>query len=95
VKLETIAPHAAFLDTLASEWLRQAGDDPLAVADGLILLPTRRAARALVEAFLAQTDGRPLLLPRITAFGALDEAPLALAGSLALPPAVAAPLRRQ
>ncbi len=93
MKLETIAPHAAFLDTLASEWLRQAGDDPLAVADGLILLPTRRAARALVEAFLAQTDGRPLLLPRITAFGALDEAPLALAGSLALPPAVAAPLR--
>ena len=93
MKLETIAPHAGFLDTLAAEWLGQAGDDPLVVADGLILLPTRRAARALVEAFLAQTDGRPLLLPRITAFGALDEAPLALAGSLALPPAVPAPLR--
>ena len=93
MNLQTIAPHAPFLDTLASEWLARAGDDPLAVAHGLILLPTRRAARALVEAFLAQTDGRPLLLPRITAFGALDEAPLALSGSLSLPPAVSNPLR--
>ena len=91
--LATLAPHEPFLDTLAAEWLAQAGDDPLAAADGLILLPTRRAARALVDAFLAQTDGRPLLLPRITAFGALDEAPLALAGSLSLKPAVAEPLR--
>ncbi len=93
MRLETIAPHEPFLDTLAAAWLAGAGDDPLAAADGLILLPTRRAARALVEAFLAQTDGRPLLLPRITAFGALDEAPLALAGSLALPPAVPEPVR--
>ena len=56
---------------------------------GLILLPTRRAARALAEAFLRVGGGRPLLLPRITALGALDEAPLALAGALDLPPAVA------
>ena len=55
---------------------------------GLILLPTRRAARALAEAFLRASGGRPLLLPRITAFGALDEAPLTLAGALDLPPAV-------
>ncbi|HTU52678.1 MAG TPA: double-strand break repair protein AddB, partial [Acetobacteraceae bacterium] len=56
--------------------------------DGLILLPTRRAARALAEAFLRRAGGRPLLLPRIAAFGALDETPLALAGALDLPPAV-------
>ncbi len=93
MNLSTIAPHQAFLDALAADWLRQSGDDPLAVADGLILLPTRRAARALAEAFLAQTAGRPLLLPRIAAIGALDEAPLALAGALSLPPAVSAPLR--
>ena len=70
------------------------GDDPLAaVASGLILLPTRRAARSLAEAFLAQVDGRPLLLPRITALGALDEAPLPSHGALStLPPGVA-PLR--
>ncbi len=88
-----VPPHARFLDVLAADWLARAGDDPLAVADGLILLPTRRAARALVDAFLRQADGRPLLLPRITAFGALDEAPLALAGALDLLPAVAAPVR--
>ena len=93
MRLQTIAPHEPFLQTLGAQWLAEAGNDPLAVADGLILLPTRRAARALVDAFLADTDGRPLLLPRIAAFGALDEAPLALAGTLALPPAVAEPVR--
>jgi ATP-dependent helicase/nuclease subunit B len=83
----------AFLDALAAEWLGRAGDDPLDVGRGLILLPTRRAARAMAEAFLRASGGRPLLLPRITAFGALDETPLALAGGLDLPPAVE-PARR-
>ncbi len=82
-----------FLDALAAEWLQRAGSDPLAVSRGLILVPTRRAARALAEAFLRASEGRPLLLPRITAFGALDEAPLTLAGALDLPPAVE-PARR-
>ena len=59
------------------------------MANGLILLPTRRAARALAEAFLRVSDGAPLLLPRIAALGALDETPLALTGALDLPPAVA------
>ena len=77
-----------FLDAIAGQWLRQSGEDPLAVSRGLILLPTRRAARALAEAFLRASGGRPLLLPRITALGALDEAPLTLAGALDLPPAV-------
>ena len=68
--------------------MRRGEDDPLAVSHGLILLPTRRSARALAEAFLRARDGRPMLLPRITALGALDETPLALAGALDLPPAV-------
>ena len=76
-----------FLDAIARKWLA-AAPDPLATARGLILLPTRRAARALAEAFLRASGGRSLLLPRITALGALDEAPLALAGALDLPPAV-------
>jgi ATP-dependent helicase/nuclease subunit B len=88
VNLATIDPAVAFLDALAAGWLAQAGDDPWQASLGLILLPTRRAARALSEAFLRQTGGRPLLLPRITAFGALDEAPLTLSGALDLPPAV-------
>lgn len=92
MNLFSIAPHVPFLDSIAAEWLAGA-DDPLAASDGLILLPTRRAARALADAFLAHADGRPLLLPRIIALGALDEAPLSLAGSLALPPAVPGPVR--
>ena len=88
MNLFTIPAEAPFLDTLAAGWLALNGDDPLAVSRGLILLPTRRAARALAEAFLRVAGGRPLLLPRITALGALDEAPLALAGALAVPPAV-------
>jgi len=76
-----------FLDALAASWLAR-NDEPMTLSRGLILLPTRRAARSLAEAFLRAADGRPLLLPRITALGALDEAPLALAGALDLPPGV-------
>lgn len=93
MNLFAIAPQAPFLDAIAAEWLREAGHDPMRIASGLILLPTRRAARALAEAFLRVTQGRPLLLPRITAIGALDEAPLVLAGALRIPPAVP-PARR-
>ncbi len=88
MNLHTIPPHVPFLDALATYWLQRAGADPLAVADGLILLPTQRSARSLNDAFLRQSNGRPILLPRIAALGALDEAPLALAGALDLPPAV-------
>ena len=88
MNLFAIPPHVPFLDAMAADWLDRGRHDPLAVAGGLILLPTRRAARALAEAFLRVSGGRPLLLPRITALGALDEAPLALAGALDLPPAV-------
>ena len=48
---------------------------------------------ALAHAFLRASDGRPLLAPRILALGGLDEAPLALAGALAIPPAVPAARR--
>src|SRR5215472_15693559 len=84
MNLASIPPDASFLDVLAHRWLAQ-GADP---SRGLILLPTRRAARALADAFLRATEGRPLLLPRVTALGAPDEAPLALAGALDLPPAI-------
>ena len=88
LNLFAIPPRMAFLDAVAEGWLRDRGDDPLAVADGLILTPTRRAARSLAEAFLRVSGGRSLLLPRIVALGALDESPLALEGALDLPPPV-------
>ncbi len=40
MNLASLPPHARFLDTIAADWLARAGDDPLAVANGLILLPT-------------------------------------------------------
>ena len=90
MRLAAIPAKAPFLDIVAARWL---AEHPGNLGGGLILLPTRRAARALAEAFLRATHGHPLLLPRITAVGALDETPLALAGALDLPPAVD-PVRR-
>jgi len=87
MNLFTLPPHVPFLDAVATDWLQRT-PDPIQRANGLILLPTRRAARSLAEAFLRASGGKPLLLPRITALGALDEAPLTLAGALDLPPAV-------
>jgi ATP-dependent helicase/nuclease subunit B len=89
MNLRSIAANLPFLDTLAARWLAEPGDR----SRGLILLPTRRAARALADAFLRVSGGRPMLLPRITALGALDETPLALAGALDLPPPVPPMLR--
>jgi ATP-dependent helicase/nuclease subunit B len=87
MNLFVLPPHVPFLDAVARDWLQRTAD-PLRRAQGLILLPTRRAARALAEAFLRASHGEPLLLPRITALGAIDETPLALAGVLDLPPAI-------
>ncbi|MBB2156994.1 double-strand break repair protein AddB [Gluconacetobacter diazotrophicus] len=91
----TIPPHVPFLDAVATRWMAEIADDPQRSGDGLILLPSRRAARALTEAFLRHADGRPMLLPRIAPIGSLDESALALSGqeALDLPPAVE-PLRR-
>ena len=79
-RLYTIPPSAPFLTTLARALL--SGDlplpggakpDPLTLPLTTIYLPTRRAARALREAFLAESGGRALLLPRIRALGHADE----------------------
>ncbi|MFW7269095.1 double-strand break repair protein AddB [Gluconacetobacter sp. Hr-1-5] len=93
--IATVPPHVPFLDEIAARWMEGVGGDPQRSGDGLILLPSRRAARALTEAFLRRADGKPLLLPRIAPLGSLDEAGLALSGDMALdlPPAVE-PLRR-
>ena len=91
--LATIPPNIPFLDALATWWLARMGPDPLATADGIFIVPTRRAARGLSDAFLRQANSRPLLLPRILALGGMDETPLAIAGALSFPPAVQAPRR--
>lgn len=84
-----------FLDALAAGLLARAGGEPLALARMTVLLPTRRAARSLAEAFLRQGNGRPLLLPRLVPVGDVDADELAIladesAGddAIDLPPAV-------
>src|SRR5215472_12453531 len=91
-----------FLDTLVAGLMRRAGKDPLALTRMTVLLPTRRAARSLREAFLRAGDGKALLLPHMMPVGDLDPAEIALlgdegevaSGGLDLPPAIP-PLRRQ
>ncbi len=48
-------------------------DDPLLLSTATILLPTRRAARALRHVFLQRFGGRATLLPRIRPIGDADE----------------------
>src|SRR5256886_12113857 len=48
----TIAPDRPFLGVLARSLLDKAAGDPLCLARMTVLLPTRRAARALRESFL-------------------------------------------
>ncbi|WP_148300146.1 hypothetical protein, partial [Acetobacter papayae] len=75
-RLLSIPAHLPFLDQLAARWMQAAGYDRETMGEGLIVLPGRRAARALTEAFLRRMDGGAMLLPRILPIGALDEAEL-------------------
>jgi ATP-dependent helicase/nuclease subunit B len=88
----TIAIDRRFADELAMAVLAQHGGDPLALADVLILLPTRRSVRALREAFLRAADGKPTILPRMAPLGDVDESEWEVASGdgsgLALPPAI-------
>jgi ATP-dependent helicase/nuclease subunit B len=70
----TMPPAAPFLPTLAKALIARLDrpETPFALADALILLPTRRAARALGDAFLALKPETATLLPRIRTLGDLD-----------------------
>ncbi|MCW9035462.1 MAG: double-strand break repair protein AddB [Rhodospirillales bacterium] len=74
----TVPPSAPFADVLARGILDQFGEDPAALSQVVILLPTRRACRTLRDAFLRASGGKPLLLPRMTPLGDVDEDELAL-----------------
>ncbi|MGH6825595.1 double-strand break repair protein AddB [Methyloceanibacter sp.] len=79
-RLYTIPPSAPFLSTLARAVLNGdlpvpggAKPDPLTLPRAVIYLPTRRAVRALRDAFLDASGGRAALLPSIRALGDPDE----------------------
>ena len=101
----SVAPGQPFLKVLAQAVLagkitaaKSGKLDPLALQDVTLLLPTRRAARAAQDAFLAASGERALLLPRIRPISEGEEDLGLIAGlaglstlgsgSLELPPAV-------
>jgi ATP-dependent helicase/nuclease subunit B len=104
-RVYTIPPERPFLASLAAGLMAMARGDPLALSRITVLLPTRRAMRALRDAFLRVPPdggeaGTPLLLPRMRPIGDFDtdEASLfeGIAGAegLAAPPAIAELRRR-
>ena len=82
------------VDVLAEKFLAEYAQEPLALADVLFLLPNRRAAKALADAFVRQRGLTPTLLPKMVPIGDVEEDELFLtgfdfAGSLAsLAPAI-------
>lgn len=95
----TIPAGQSFVDCLARGILEESGGAPETLAAMQILLPTRRAARALRDAFLRVRGGAPLLLPRLSPIGDVDEEELSLLltgteEEFTLPPAISA-TRRQ
>jgi ATP-dependent helicase/nuclease subunit B len=90
--------HRAFADALVAGVLASHGQDRMAMARGMILVPNNRAGLSIRDAFVRQSDGG-LLLPRIVSVGDVESdeaAGLAFdaADASPIPPAID-PLQRQ
>lgn len=72
-ELFSIPPHVAFVDALARGLLDRCAGDPLALARTHVLLPNRRATRALTDAFVRLSGNGWLLLPRMTPVGDIGD----------------------
>lgn len=94
--LYTMPRHAPYLATLAKGIRAATADDPLALAQYMVLVPNRRSVRVLRELFLDQvvdeTGNGASVLPRLLTFGdlATEEGALSLdailGGEPLLPP---------
>lgn len=99
----TVAAAKPLGDMLAHYVLAEYGDTPENLAKPLIFLPSRRSCRAMREAFLRASGGKPLLLPAIRPLGDMEEEDLFFStfshpeladGMAAIPPAIPAIRRR-
>ncbi|HPD82308.1 MAG TPA: double-strand break repair protein AddB [Alphaproteobacteria bacterium] len=97
-KIYNIPAGISFMDVLAEGLLKQVEKHPENLPNTLILLPTRRSCRSLQEAFLRQSKGKPILLPRMQPFGDIDAEELQISSkgqnSFDIRPALS-PLKRQ
>lgn len=92
-RIATIAPHSDFITDLAAGLIADSQQRGVPLADYLLLLPTRRAARALRAALVPHAGA--ILLPRLQTLGEQDDDTLALMTDADdVPPAVS-PLRRR
>ncbi|MBX3579327.1 MAG: double-strand break repair protein AddB [Rhizobiaceae bacterium] len=100
-RVYSIPPGVPFLPTLADALLSgrlvagfPSGDDPAALADATIFVPTRRAARALRSVFAERLGARAAILPVVRPLGEFDEDAAAFeetsVDTLALAPPVSA-----
>ena len=99
VGVYTIPPDHSFVDSLATGVLAEVGDTPQTLLEYTILLPTRRACRALRDAFLRASNGTALLLPTMRPLGDVDEDELLLqdlptGADLDIPPVIPGLRRR-
>lgn len=76
--LYTIPAGVPFAESFAAKLLQQYRDKPEKLSEILVLLPTRRSCRIVRDAFLRQSGGMALLLPRLQTLGDVDEDALAL-----------------
>ena len=60
-------------DELAKKLLKDGEKDPLALANTVVILPTKRAILTLKDAFVRQSGGEVFLLPKIVALRALED----------------------
>ena len=95
----TIPPGQSFVDALAAGLLAECGGDLFGLTDYTILLPTRRACRALRDAFLRASGGHAMMLPAMRPLGDVEEDDLALGETpgmdfIDIPPGMP-PLRRR
>lgn len=93
-----IPAHRPFAEDLARGLYEALADDgPEALSDALVLLPTRRGARAVADAFVRAAGGRAVLPPQMRPLGDLEAGePPFEPGDLALDlPAAIDPLRRR
>ncbi len=79
-RVYTISAGSPFLATLAQALLQgrilphwPSKDDPAALSDATLYLPTRRSARALSDFLATEAQGKTRLLPRIIPLAGLDD----------------------
>ena len=90
----TIPAGIDFARALCEGVIERCGRDPLLLSDALLLVPTRRAARSLREAF-AEALGGAALIPRIRALGDADDEELTFDAGEDVLAAAISPLRRR